>query len=308
MFHKSRYIVFIGLLASSVSPFTTAATDTSSCHTTEHSSGWLMLSAQCDIGTGLWGKEPTTTTGHFWVQCNYSKAIPAKSFSDNIIQHFPQQSFLIYDKARYRCLIGPLASFSQAKRTQQALNQLGVTQSFIRHATSPQHIVQLRQSPSAQANPTTQPVATQVDQDSQPPQQQSQTLVENRVVLNAALYSFTFKNLNYYQPRNIQSSQEMPPAFVKENAQYWSRINITDAGKWCERYGLRLPSFEELSQLQTYGQRFLLRNHWPIEMNYWSNTVSSYSGEIKTLNLRSGRADEYRPLALLYTTCVNDAN
>lgn len=304
MFHKFRYIAFIGLLASSFPPFSTADSDLSSCSASEHSSGWLMLNAQCDIGKGLWGKEPTTPSGHFWVQCNYSQAIPAKAFSDKVTHRFPQQSFLVYDDERYRCLIGPLSTYAQATFAQQALEELGITQTFIRQANAAIDSDQANKLPRSQSDPVTQLTATQTAQDSQHPQ----TLIESRTVLNAAIYSFTFENLNYYQPRNVQSSQEMPPAFVKEQEQYWSRVNIADAGQWCARYGLRLPSFDEIRQLQTYGQRFLLRNHWPIEMNYWSDTVSSYSGEIKTLNLRSGRTDEYRPLALLYTTCVNEAS
>lgn len=94
----------------------------------------------------------------------------------------------------------------------------------------------------------------------------------------------------------------------KEHGQFWSKVNYQTAQSWCRRYGLRLPTLEELTALHTYGQHHLLRLQWPIKANYWSSTVSFYSGEIQTLNLRSGRGDDYRPLALLYTTCVGAAD
>jgi uncharacterized membrane protein len=130
------------------------------------------------------------------------------------------------------------------------------------------------------------------------------TLVENRVVLNSIIYSFTFNGLQYHQPKDIYSTENMPPMFINERDNYWSRININSAQKWCRNYGLRLPTYEEIELLQSHGRHLLMRYRWPTEISYWTSSINPITNEIKTLNLRSGKYDEYRPPALLYATCV----
>ncbi|MGF1681214.1 SPOR domain-containing protein [Photobacterium minamisatsumaniensis] len=275
--------------------------DILTCSATPLTSGWQRLNEQCDIGTGLWGRDPQQHQGSFWLQCNYSQAIPAKKFSSSITGTFPASSYLINDGNKYRCLIGPFNNHTQAESAKVKLANIDVKSTFIRQTQRPivveasakQLAPILQAAAEEEQSPTTKTVPVS-----------KQTLIEERVVLDSAIYSFTFNNIKYYQPKNIQSDKTLPPAFVKENEQYWSRTNIQSAGQWCERFGLRLPTYDELKHLQTYGQRFLLRNHWPITNSYWSDTINPYTGEIKTLNLRNGKYDEYRPLALLYTACV----
>ncbi|PSW21549.1 SPOR domain-containing protein [Photobacterium sanctipauli] len=283
-------------------------TNVTGCTASSLPSGWQRLNSQCDTGTGLWGRDPQPHQSHFWLQCNYSQAIPARKFSNIVTQAFPSASYLIHDGKSYRCLIGPFDSVEQAKDAKVKLAAAKIEKTFIRQTKQPIAI--------SSAGKTLQPILAAVENEqaqtkpsqranAEPPKE---TLIENRTVLDSAIYSFTFDNIKYYQPKNIQSSKDMPPAFVKEHNQYWSRVSIQNAGQWCQRFGLRLPTYDELKHLQTYGQRFLLRNHWPVSNSYWSDTINSYTGEIKTLNLRNGHYDEYRPRALLYTTCVTEAS
>lgn len=280
--------------------------NSTTCRVEKVESGWRYLNPQCDIGNGLWGRKPKHGDSSFWVQCHYGQSLPNQTVTTTINKLFQGNSYLIPDNGKSRCLIGPFLNYEQAltAKGQLARHKLGET--FIRQTHT-------RVTIPGQVN-TSHYSRPQVKKSSKPVQERKvkkseksstkNTLVENRVVLNSVIYSFTFNNLKYHLPRNINSTQEMPPMFVREHGKYWSKVNFATAKNWCQRYGLRLPTSAELKELQTRGQHFLLRNNWPIKSSYWSNTISVYSGEIETLNLRSGQRDEYRPLALLYTTCV----
>ena len=270
------------------------------CQVEKLTAGWQLLNAQCDIGNGLWGRRPKPSNSSFWIQCNYGKSLPNKAMTKTIRGLFPGNSYLVPDNENYRCLIGPFQGYNQAQTARAQLTENQLEQTFIRQTASPVAISSKAVSHSTAPAPTT---ASSIPQNNQQPTPK----IANRVVLNSIIYSFTFNNLNYHQPRTINSTADMPPAFIREHDQYWSKVNFLPAESWCKRYGLRLPTITELKALQTYGQYLLLRHQWPIKSSYWSSTINPYTGEIKTLNLRSGQPDEYRPLAQLYTTCVSDA-
>ncbi|WP_232428126.1 SPOR domain-containing protein [Photobacterium marinum] len=300
-------------------------------------SGWQILNSQCDIGKGLWGREPRDSESSFWLQCNYSQSLPNQNLTKAINRLFSHNSYLVPDNDKYRCVIGPFEDHQLAEKAQRQLERFNIDKTFIRQtahkitvtgqaglitplattilkpripevvpSTAPQQPAKpVTQKAQAKAKPATKPTESA--------NQKSDTgkhsiLVENRVILNSAIYSFTFNNLKYHLPMTINSTEEMPPMFVREQNIYWSKVNFTTAESWCKRFGLRLPTIAELQYLHTHGQHYLLRHRWPIKANYWSNTLNTYSGEIRTLNIRSGRPDDYRPLALLYATCVVEAS
>ncbi|EAS45172.1 SPOR domain-containing protein [Photobacterium profundum] len=261
---------------------------------------WKQLNNTCDIGAGLWGKIPKSNTGSFWVQCNYSSAIPNTNFSRKVNLLFPDNAYLIEDTGKYRCLIGPYSTYTKAMGAKQQLETKKITSTFIRHTTKT--ISGLAKSPTLKS--VSKSKNTQVTPAKEPNNPKLNTLVENRVVLNSIIYSFTFNGLQYHQPKDIYSTENMPPMFINEQDNYWSRININSAQKWCRNYGLRLPTYDEIELLQSHGRHLLMRYRWPTEISYWTSSVNPITNEIKTLNLRSGKYDEYRPPALLYTTCV----
>ncbi|WP_232323293.1 SPOR domain-containing protein [Photobacterium sp. J15] len=310
---------------------------TAQCQIERTDSGWQFLNPQCDIGKGLWGRKPDERESSFWLQCNYSKSLPSKNLTKAINRLFPHNSYLVPDGDKYRCLIGPFDDQRLAEEAQNQLTRFNFDKAFIRQTANkitvtgkaglitplPAKILKPRQpeviakaEPKKQAEPPiqkTQPKANPTAQTPKPVKQEAETdkrsvLVENRVILNSSIYSFTFNNLKYHLPMTINSTEEMPPMFVREQNIYWSKVNFTTAESWCKRFGLRLPTIAELQYLHTHGQHYLLRHRWPIKANYWSNTLNTYSGEIRTLNIRSGRPDDYRPLALLYATCVVEAS
>lgn len=314
MFKLHCPVIFGGLIIGSLFTFTspilaTETTSPSSCSAKTLSSAWRILDPNCDIGKALWGKEPINASqSQYWVQCNYSKAMPDKAFREKIAKLFINNLFLYNDQGHYRCLIGPIDNYPAAQQITQILSANEIKNSFIRQTTDTVELEAIHTA-STHAASATHEVSENLSRH-RPAQDTTskERIATDRVILDSAIYAFTFNNLEYYQPLTIDSTQDMPPSFIKENGELWSKVNIQAATNWCTRYQLRLPSYDELKQLQTYGQRFLLRNHWPISNNYWSSTISSYSGEIQTLNLRSGRADDYRPLAQLYTTCVKEAS
>lgn len=263
------------------------------CQLESSASGWYVLNDQCDIGNGLWGRKPEPVSSSFWIQCNYGKYLPNRELASKIKSLFPGNHYIVPDNNKYRCLIGPFQDFNQADNAKAQLAAHGLNKAFIRQTASPVAISNKANVETSTPNPAAKLPTSQVD---------------DRIVLNSIIYSFTFNNLKYHQPRNINSTQEMPPAFIQEHNQYWSKVNYLPAANWCKRYGLRLPTVNELKDLQTNGQYLLLRHQWPVKSSYWSETLNPYTGEIKTLNLRSGHFDEYRPLAQLYTTCVTEAS
>ena len=274
---------------------------TANCKVDKVESGWQYLNAQCDIGKGLWGRAPKNKDSSFWIQCHYGQSLPNSRTTATINKLFKNNSYLVPDNGKSRCLIGPFQSHAQAQGAKLQLARHQLKDTFIRQTNTRITLPgQVKYSPAPVKPQTTKTNAKSSSSSSS----SKKTLVENRVVLNSVIYSFTFNNLKYHLPRNINSTQDMPPMFVREHNQYWSKVNYAAANKWCQRYGLRLPTAEELKELQTHGQHFLLRNNWPIKSSYWSSTISLYSGEIESINLRNGQRDEYRPLALLYTTCV----
>ncbi|UTV28866.1 SPOR domain-containing protein [Photobacterium atrarenae] len=297
-----RFLVFSALLTSaffSGPNYATTDIEATHCQVEKTERGWQFLNAGCDIGTGLWGK-----TGHsgrsFWLQCHYGKYLPNRDITSTLQAQYPKHLYLIPDQGNLRCLIGPFPTWSQAVTAKKNLAARKLTDTFIRQTLAPITVAQSAALPTPKSRPGAQR--------SRPVETPRETLIENRVVMNSAIYAFTFERLNYHQPMNISSVEEMPPMMNDEYGHFWSKVNYQTAESWCRRYGLRLPTLEELTALHTYGQHHLLRLQWPIKANYWSSTLSFYSGEVKTLNLRSGRGDEYRPLALLYTTCVGSAD
>ncbi|WP_299015503.1 SPOR domain-containing protein [uncultured Photobacterium sp.] len=290
----------------------------SQCQIERSASEWQFLNSQCDIGTGLWGRKPKENNGSFWLQCNYSKALPNKLLSKAIHKFFPHNSYLIPDNGKYRCVIGPFQDHELVKNAQQQFAKLNINKAFVRQTTTqitvrgqtelpvisaPTEIKTSKQNAAIKSKQT-----KSVTKETQKQTDKKNVLIENRVILNSAIYSFTFNNLKYHLPMTINSTQEMPPMFIREHNQYWSKVNFATAENWCQHFGLRLPTIAELQYLHTHGQHFLLRHRWPIKANFWSNTVNLYSGEIRTMNIRSGRPDDYRPLALHYTTCVTEAS
>ncbi|MCW8327706.1 DUF823 domain-containing adhesin [Photobacterium sp. SDRW27] len=271
------------------------------CQVEKTVSGWKLLNSQCDIGNGLWGRKPKNIPSSFWLQCNYGKALPNKELTAQLSRFYHEESYLVPDNGKLRCLIGPFQNYNQAKTAKNQLNSQKLKNTFIRQTTS---VVSINNRTSGYARTDTSSTSAQ----SPAATQQKKKLVDNRVIMNSIIYSFTFNNLSYHLPKNINSTKEMPPAFTQENNQYWSKVNFLPAENWCKKYGLRLPTAAELKELQTYGQYLLLRHKWPIKSSYWSNTINPYTGEIKTLNLRNGQDDEYRPLAQLYVTCVTEAS
>ncbi|UXI02481.1 SPOR domain-containing protein [Photobacterium sp. TY1-4] len=283
---------------------------TSRCQVEKAEQGWQYLNASCDIGTGLWGKTGQPTNHSFWLQCHYGKSLPNRAMTAALRDLYPNHFFLVPDRGNVRCLVGPFQTWPQAVEAKKNLAARQQTETFIRQTRAPVTLTNVMpfassKQPVAPSQTTLTAPSTKLTKSTAA---KKETLIDNRVVMGAAVYAFTYERLNYHQPMNISSEQALPPMMNKENGHFWSKVNYQTAENWCRRFGLRLPTVEELTALHTYGQHHLLRLQWPIQANYWSSTLSFYSGEIKTLNLRSGRGDEYRPLALLYTTCVGAAD
>lgn len=297
------FAVYCSLLPCLLLPHSALATETEMtfCHTvlSPQTGDWRQLNDQCDIGSGLWGKKPKPTEGSFWVQCNYSRSLPGKAFTEKVNTLFTNKTYLIKDNNHFRCLAGPYSTYTQALQAKKRFSDLLNITTFIRQTANKINIPDKEQQslPAAKLSEKSNNKGDSA---------QVSTLIENRVILNSIIYSFTFNGLKYHQPRNINSTKTMPPMFISEKDNYWSRVNLSSAESWCKRFGLRLPYFEELERLQTHGQHLVLRYQWPTQVNYWSRSVNPLSGEIKTINLRNGKYDEYRPPALLYTTCVSD--
>lgn len=108
------------------------------CHilSPSQTGGWQQLNDQCDIGSGLWGKKPKPTKGSFWVQCNYSRSLPNKTFSEKVNTLFPGKTYLVKEGNKFRCLVGPYPAYSHALKAKKRFADQQITNTFIRQTTN----------------------------------------------------------------------------------------------------------------------------------------------------------------------------
>ncbi|CAH0533617.1 hypothetical protein VST7929_01488 [Vibrio stylophorae] len=96
------------------------------------STPWKQLAQSCDIGQGLWGREPKSHRGSFWLQCGYGQALPNPKVHEMLHRLYPDNTFIIQDtQNNYRCLIGPFTTYDYAAKGKEALDKMGI-KTFIR--------------------------------------------------------------------------------------------------------------------------------------------------------------------------------
>lgn len=107
------------------------------CETSEQN-GWLMVDESCPIGEGLWGREPKSTKGQFWVQCGLLNRVPTSSFANTLRQGVSEGAIVLRQEgSNYRCLVGPYASYSEALTSRNALRkQPTLNTAFIRSVSA----------------------------------------------------------------------------------------------------------------------------------------------------------------------------
>ncbi|RXJ72998.1 hypothetical protein CS022_11885 [Veronia nyctiphanis] len=122
-----------------------------SCQASEGESGWLMLSSDCDVGEGLWGRTPSKDAEQFWVQCSMTDRVPPPWFAQLLrISLDNSPLFLRKESELYRCLVGPFDDFRLAMDSRDRLRQLHPWSetSFIRQLRTEQESAEPEKGPA----------------------------------------------------------------------------------------------------------------------------------------------------------------
>ncbi|MFD2179785.1 hypothetical protein [Veronia pacifica] len=115
-------VIFLAITMLALLPTANAAT---SCQASEGEAGWLMLSTECDVGEGLWGRNPADDAQQFWVQCSMTDRVPPPWFAQLLrISLDNAPLFLRKESELYRCLVGPYNDFRMAIHSRDRLREL----------------------------------------------------------------------------------------------------------------------------------------------------------------------------------------
>ncbi|UJF17720.1 SPOR domain-containing protein [Vibrio sp. SS-MA-C1-2] len=93
---------------------------------------WKIINSKCDIGEGLWSREPKNREHLFWLQCGFSATPPASQKQQKLATHFMNNVYLHQGEKGYRCLIGPFKNIDQAIDAKDRLIKQLHLKSFIR--------------------------------------------------------------------------------------------------------------------------------------------------------------------------------
>ncbi|MGF1706267.1 SPOR domain-containing protein [Enterovibrio baiacu] len=99
---------------------------------------WNVVDETCPIGDGLWGKDPASQQGQFWVQCGIVNDLPDAWFSGQLAKSvLANQVMLRKEGETYRCLAGPFEQFSTAKKVRDGMRkQPSMSAAFVREVST----------------------------------------------------------------------------------------------------------------------------------------------------------------------------
>lgn len=295
-----------------------AATDANNdyiCEAKQSSNSELpVLSRECPIGNGLWGKTPKQKSGLFWIQCGMFSKPVALAQAKSIYSKISTDVWMKPESRGYRCLIGPYDAFDNASQDLKQLKTLKpYRQAFIRAvskdsdkpATSgkamaapvKQQVTKTPPKPKAKPKPVSKPqpkpkaitpkkaapipVAT-----TRPNSTAKKTDVGMMVVRRE-----TKIGENYYAIPFLMEGNEQ---YYMEYGIGWNRLNYEMAMQVCQSQGMRLLNDIEWRALINSG--VMTKKQWPIHVPYW--------GEGKRGLFTSGKITQLTGTSLLNVVCI----
>lgn len=246
-----------------------------------------QLSDSCPIGNGLWGSEPSSERGLFWIQCGmFSNPLTMKD-AQAISQHITQDVWLKAESKGYRCLVGPYEVYSAAKADLDKLTSTSqYKEAFIREASrsnssQPAQSTKPKEKPSAPVKPEVVP-PTLSTKEAAKANKPSDTVVARRdAKIGDKYYAIPFLMDGYEQ-------------FYMEYGIAWNRLSYERATQVCTSQQMRLPTSEEWQLL--IDSQVMSQKQWPMHLPYW--------GDSKQGLFTSGKVTQLTGTSLLNVVCV----
>ncbi len=280
-FKAMQRIALILSAALFLSSLVSAAEQEYVCEAKQNSKSSLpLLSHECPVGKGLWGKKPDSEQGLFWIQCGLSGIPLSFKKAQPIYSNVVADVWLKREQQRYRCLIGPYDTYSAAKSDLVKVRQLELyKEAFIRDASSgsdnkPDKVVIDETSVIATTAPKPEDVTLQ-------PKQTKTVVVRRDVKIGN----------NYFAIPYLMGSDEQ---YYMEHGIAWNRLSYDKALQLCQLQQMRLPVAEEWQTL--HCSQVMAEKQWPLQLPYW--------GEGKQGLFSSGKVTQLSGVSLLNVVCV----
>ncbi|KXF82662.1 hypothetical protein [Enterovibrio coralii] len=268
-------------------------------------SGWKVVSdGSCPIGDGLWGRDPVSDKGQFWVQCGMLKSLPKNWFATDLHRAVLQdQIVLLEEGSEYRCLAGPYDRYSIAQKVRDAMRkQASLKTAFVREvapseameSTEPVAVAAVAlAAPVVVAEPVVAPVEVV-------PEVLDTAVMDTKVMEVAETVEpevLAVADIPTPEPEPVpEVKEEKPKAVVKrvprnkrsrsyvdvaglqspkprgDEQRYtdggiaWWRATYDEARRACEKDGMSLVS---LNTLKTLSRQAETRDAFPKRLPYW---------------------------------------
>ncbi len=253
-------------------PLLNAAEQDYICEAKQSSKNALpVLSHDCPVGEGLWGKTPDSEQGVFWIQCGLSGIPMSFKRMQPIYSKISKAVFLKQEQDRYRCLVGPYITFSAAKSDLMKVRQLkAYKKAFIRDASSDNKLEPI--VPATNSSPKVADIASPKPQ---------KPVIRRQAKIGGSYFLIPFimaKGGQYYM----------------EHGTVWSRLSYDRALDACRSQQMRLPVAEEWQML--WSSKLMSDKRWPLQLPYW--------GEGKQGLFSDGKITQLSDASLLNVLCV----
>nr|WP_157828357.1 SPOR domain-containing protein [Enterovibrio nigricans] len=253
----------------------------------EIQSGWKVVSdGICPIGDGLWGREPASSKGQFWVQCGLLKGVPKDWFATELHQSVLQdQIVLLKEEEEYRCLAGPYGRYSIALKVRNAMReQPALKMAFIRELETPfslASIVPIVTEPMMAVKAEKEIVAEVVETVAHVSIPVIKTAPEPVVLIKEPEPVNTVKKVprakrsrTYFEVAGLQSPKpRYQDQRYTDGGKSWWRATYEEASVACENDGMSLVSMETLRSLARDTET---RRDFPKRLPYWVKEQKAY--------------------------------
>ncbi|MCE0493709.1 SPOR domain-containing protein [Vibrio salinus] len=268
------------LMASSVNatPFICDATQSSS-------SSLPVLSENCPIGKGLWGKQlPPKGTSSFWIQCGVFKQPLSLMKAKAIYDVISTDVWMKPENNAYRCLVGPYDNYKQAQSELKRVQSVpSYKKSFIRAFAQ-----KVSQQPVSSVQKA-KAVSPKLQKDVKKPSEKAapiQTLKNNMVIRRKAVLDGIEFMIPFIDGESVQ--------FYMEYDKPWNRMSFADATKTCASLNMKLATVPQWKKLLNAG--LMKKEKWPMYLPYW--------GKQSTGLFTSGKTSQLKGTSLLNVLCV----
>lgn len=288
-----------GLIASLIFIFTASSVHAAPfiCDATQASANSLpVLSENCPIGKGLWGKQlPPKNSNSFWIQCGVFRNPLSLGEAKVIYDVITTDVWMKPENNGYRCLIGPYEDFSLANTELNKIHSIvRYKQAFIRAFASqdPEPVTAVKKPQQQRQLPKTIPqkpptpavdsgVKTSTTNQTLPLSLNNKVSIRKKLTLDGIEYIIPFIDSDLVQ-------------FYMEYDKPWNRMSYLDANKTCSAIGMQQATVPQWKKL--LNSALMKKDQWPMYLPYWGkDSIGLFT---------SGKTSQLKGTSLLNVLCV----